>query len=175
MPQLTLPDVRFHASYLDAVREFTDAGLDPAGLESGRLGLYDRAWREPAGFAAYVDMLRAETERPRRPDWVPMTNLWYVEDDTFLGRLSIRHRLTPYLLELGGHIGYVVRPGARRRGHATAMLAAALPVCRQLGIDRALVTCDAGNTASRKVIEANGGEFEDRRGIKLRYWIRTGN
>ncbi|MFF1718675.1 GNAT family N-acetyltransferase [Streptomyces sviceus] len=104
-----------------------------------------------------------------------MTNLWYVEDDTFLGRLSIRHRLTPHLLELGGHIGYVVRPGARRQGHATAMLAAALLVCRQLGVDRALVTCDATNTASRKVIEANGGEFEDRRGVKLRYWIRTGN
>ncbi|WP_405520675.1 GNAT family N-acetyltransferase [Streptomyces canus] len=69
----------------------------------------------------------------------------------------------------------MVRPGARRRGHATAMLAAALPVCRQLGVARALVTCDADNTASRKVIEANGGEFEDRRGVKLRYWIRTGN
>lgn len=38
MPQLTLPDVRFHASYLDAVREFTEAGLDPAVLESGELG-----------------------------------------------------------------------------------------------------------------------------------------
>jgi len=175
MPQLTLPDVRFHPSYLDAVREFTDAGLDPAVLESGQLGMNEKAWQEPAGFAAHVDMLRAETRRPRRPDRVPMTNLWYVEDDTFLGRLSIRHRLTPHLLELGGHIGYVVRPGARRRGHATAMLAAALPVCRQLGIDRALVTCDATNTASRKVIEANGGEFEDRRGVKLRYWIRTGN
>ncbi|MFI6434662.1 GNAT family N-acetyltransferase [Streptomyces sp. NPDC050759] len=175
MPQLTVPDVRFHASYLDAVREFTEAGLDPAVLESGQLGLYEQAWREPAGFAAYVDMLRAETKRPRRPDWVPMTNLWYVEGDTFLGRLSIRHRLTPHLLELGGHIGYVVRLGARRRGHATAMLAAALPVCRQLGIDRALITCDTDNTASRKVIEANGGEFEDRRGVKLRYWIRTGN
>lgn len=51
----------------------------------------------------------------------------------------------------------------------------ALPLCRHLGIERALVTCDSGNTASRKVIEANGGEFEDRRGVKLRYWIRTGN
>jgi predicted acetyltransferase len=175
MPQLTVPDVRFHASYLDAVREFTEAGQDPAVLESGWIGPHTEVLREPAGFAAFVDMLRAETRRPRRPDWVPMTNLWYVEDDTFLGRLSIRHRLTPHLLELGGHIGYVVRPGARRRGHATAMLAAALPVCRQLGIDRALVTCDATNTASRKVIEANDGEFEDRRGVKLRYWIRTGN
>ncbi|WP_343244016.1 hypothetical protein [Streptomyces sp. SID13726] len=102
MPQLAAPDVRFHASYLDAVREFTEAGLDPAVLESGSLGEYAKVWRDPEGFAGFVRMLRAETERPRRPDWVEMSNLWYVEGDTFLGRLSIRHRLTPELLELGG-------------------------------------------------------------------------
>ncbi|MEU9172827.1 GNAT family N-acetyltransferase [Streptomyces sp. NPDC048420] len=175
MPQLTSPHVRFHASFLDAVREFTEAGLDALVLVGESIAPYERTWREPAGFAAFVDMLLAEPERPRRPDWVEMTNLWYAESDTFLGRLSIRHRLNPYLLELGGHIGYAVRPGARRQGHATAMLRAALPRCRQLGIDRALLTCDTTNTASRKVIEANGGEFEDQRGAKLRYWIRTGN
>lgn len=175
MPQLTAPDVRFHASFLDAVREFTEAGLDPAALVGEEVHAYEKAWREPAGFAAFVHMLCAETERPRRPDWVPMTNLWYAQGDSFLGRLSIRHRLSPFLLELGGHIGYAVRPGARRQGHATAMLRDALPLCRQLGIERALLTCDSTNTASRKVIEANGGEFEDRRGVKLRYWIRTGN
>ncbi|MEU0406647.1 GNAT family N-acetyltransferase [Streptomyces griseorubiginosus] len=175
MPQLTAPDVRFHASFLDAVREFTEADPDASALIGEGTGPYARTWGEPEGFTAFVDMLCAETERPRRPDWVPMTNLWYVQGDIFLGRLSIRHRLSPFLLELGGHIGYAVRPSARRQGHATAMLREALPLCRQLGIERALVTCDSTNTASRKVIEANGGEFEDRRGVKLRYWIRTGN
>jgi predicted acetyltransferase len=52
---------------------------------------------------------------------------------------------------------YDVRPSARRRGHATAMPAPALPVARGLGIDRVLVTCDVSNTGSRKVVEANGG------------------
>jgi predicted acetyltransferase len=74
---------------------------------------------------------------------------------------------------MGGHIGYDVRPSARRRGHATAMLRAALPVARGLGIESALVTCDEDNVASRKVIEANGGVFEDQRGDKLRFWIPT--
>ena len=36
--------------------------------------------------------------------------------------LDVRHRLTPALSEVGGHIGYAVRPSARRRGHATALL-----------------------------------------------------
>jgi predicted acetyltransferase len=54
------------------------------------------------------------------------------------------------------------------------MLGEALPVARALGLDQVLVTCDSDNVASRKVIEANGGRYEDIRGNKLRYWIRTG-
>lgn len=93
--------------------------------------------------------------------------------DEYLGRISIRHRLTAYLREIGGHIGYDIRPSARQHGHATAMLAAALPVARSLGIDPALLTCDDDNIASRKVIEANGGTLEDHRHGKARYWVST--
>ena len=95
------------------------------------------------------------------------------DPDTYLGRINLRHHLNEGLSEIGGHIGYDVRPTARRRGHATAMLAAALPRAAELGIDQALVTCDAENTASRKVIEANGGVLEDERGGTLRYRVPT--
>jgi predicted acetyltransferase len=54
------------------------------------------------------------------------------------------------------------------------MLAASLPWARELGIENALVTCDDTNEASRKVIEACGGVFDDQREQKLRYWIATG-
>jgi predicted acetyltransferase len=53
------------------------------------------------------------------------------------------------------------------------MLAESLPIAAGLGIDPALVTCDTDNDASRKVIEACGGELEDERNGKLRYWIPT--
>ena len=53
------------------------------------------------------------------------------------------------------------------------MLRAVLPMARELGIDRALVTCDHDNVASRKVIEACGGQLEDQREKKLRFWIST--
>lgn len=53
------------------------------------------------------------------------------------------------------------------------MLAAALPVAYGLGIDPALLTCDEDNVASRKVIEANGGVFEDTRSGRRRYWVPT--
>ncbi|MCF3965237.1 GNAT family N-acetyltransferase [Streptomyces fuscigenes] len=178
-PRLVAPDARYRASFLAAIQEFvtgeeSDSGQAVAGQELERWGAN---WASPAVFASYVDGLNAERyeETPRVEGWVPCTHLWFVDGDEFLGRLSIRHRFTPFLLEYGGHIGYSVRPTARRRGHATAMLRGALPVARELGLDQVLVTCDAANVASRKVIEAVDGRFEDRRGEKLRYWVSTGS
>ncbi len=110
---------------------------------------------------------------PRPAGYVPSSHLWWVDGATFLGRVHIRHRLNPFLRELGGHLGYHVVPTYRRLGHATAMLAAALPVAAALQIECLLLTCDADNTASRRVIEANGGLRQDRRGDKLRYWVPT--
>lgn len=53
------------------------------------------------------------------------------------------------------------------------MLRAALPWALELGIDPALVTCDDDNVGSIRVIEAAGGELEDVRGDKRRYWVAT--
>lgn len=128
-----------------------------------------RRWR------AYVEDLNAgaRDDHPRASGRVPMTTLWYVEEGRVLGRVAIRHSLTQWLTDVGGHIGYDVRPSARRRGHASAMLAASLPVARGLGIDPALVTCLEENVASRRVIERCAGVLEDRREGHLRYWVTT--
>lgn len=176
MPQLIAPHVRVHASFLDAIAEFAADGTEAHAVHPHEVAEFGGAWHRPDVFADYVARLKAEAleDGPRPEHWVPHTVLWYVDGDTFLGRLSVRHRLTPWLREFGGHIGYSVRPGARRQGHATAMLGASLAVARRLGLDSVLLTCDHDNIGSRKVIEANGGLFQDRRGEKRRYWIRTG-
>jgi predicted acetyltransferase len=127
------------------------------------------------GFAALCSLSRAnEVEAFVAPHGlVPQTTLFWAEGDEFVGRFEIRHRLTDALYEQGGHIGYYVRPSARGQGHATAMLAAGLPMAAEMGIDPALVTCDDTNVASRKVIEANGGVQIAPSGAKLRYWVPT--
>jgi predicted acetyltransferase len=53
------------------------------------------------------------------------------------------------------------------------MLAAALVIAHDLGVESALLTCDDDNVASRRVIERNGGMLEDERDGKLRYWVPT--
>ncbi len=179
MPELVRPTTAVHASFLQAMDEFYAEGRGAVG-DNTMIGRESREygwdWLSVDGFAHYVaDLHAAELEEtPREPGLVPATTLWYVEAASYLGRLAIRHRLTPFLLEEGGHIGYDVRPTARRRGHATAMLRAALPVALGIGIDPVLVTCDTDNDASRKVIESAGGVLEDVRRGKLRYWVPTG-
>ncbi|MEQ4207851.1 GNAT family N-acetyltransferase [Actinopolymorpha sp. B9G3] len=178
MPELVAPTTRVHASFLQAMTEFHAEGRG-RGSDNSMIGRETRAyaatWETPEGFAAYVETLvaAAREDTPRPDGLVPATSLWWVDGSTYLGRLAIRHRLTPFLLEQGGHIGYDVRPTARRRGHATAMLRAALPIANGLGLASVLVTCDTDNVASRKVIESAGGVLEDQRLDKLRFWVPT--
>jgi predicted acetyltransferase len=91
-----------------------------------------------------------------------------------VGFLALRHELTPWLLEEGGHIGYSVRPARRGHGHATRALALAVRRAAELGLDRVLLTCDEPNVPSARTIERNGGAYEDTRNGKRRYWIGTG-
>lgn len=174
MAELVVPDVRFHASFLAAMEEFVDEGRSGDDSVVGHdLHRYRASWDTPEGFAGYLADLSAESVRPRRTGFVCQTTRWWVEGTVYLGRISIRHELTEHLREVGGHIGYDVRRSRRREGHATAMLAAALPLARELGIDPALITCDIDNVGSRRVIEANGGRLEDERQGKLRFWVPT--
>jgi Predicted acetyltransferase len=178
MPRLIAPNARMRRSFVAAMEEFRAEGRGAMGRGSVLDGyVRDRAaeWTSDEAFGTFVSNLRAEQleETPRPPHFVPDTELWWVEGDEFLGRIVVRHRLTPTLLEVGGHIGYDVRPSARRQGHATEMLRQALVVARGFGIDPALVTCDVDNVGSRRVIERNGGVFEDERSGKLRFWLPT--
>jgi predicted acetyltransferase len=172
MAQLIAPHVEFHSSWLEAAAEF--AGTRQDG--SGRDGWNPDELKDADGFRRFVDALLSDAlpGSPRKPGMVPCTYLWIVDGGTFLGSLAIRHELTEYLLNEGGHIGYSVRPSARRRGHAAQALADALPRARELGIPRVLVTCSEDNAGSRATIEKNGGTYEDSFNGKRRYWIGTG-
>jgi predicted acetyltransferase len=178
MPSFASPHPRYQQSFLAGAQEILDAGeserwtgLIVIGDESHTV----EALADPTEFAAFTQRLNdlALPGTPRPEGFVAMTTLWWVDGEDILGRLSIRHELTDFLREVGGHIGYVVRPSARRQGHAGAMLAAALPTTRGLGIDPVLVTCEAANAASRRVIESNGGVLEDQREKMLRFWVPT--
>ena len=90
-----------------------------------------------------------------------------------VGRVAVKPTLTPWLAEVGGHIGYAVRPGHRRQGHATEILRQSLRMVARLGVDRALLTCEDDNIGSSRTIEACGGELLETRWVEDEgIWLR---
>ena len=111
--------------------------------------------------------------------YVPGTTYFLLGEsrDRILGAVNIRHRLNEALLLLSGHIGYGVRPSERKKGFGTEILRLALLKCCEMGIEKALITCDKENIASARVIVKNGGILENEiteedGNIIQRYWIR---
>ena len=107
---------------------------------------------------------------------VNSSTFWLVENDELVvGAVNIRHRLNRYLLEIGGHIGYGIRPSCRRKGYATELLKQSLFHAKSLGISKALVTCDKDNIGSSKTIINNNGVLDCEAiidGVEIqRYWI----
>lgn len=134
---------------------------------------------DPLQWLAQVESLRREETCP--PQWVPATQFVALDQDgRLVGMIQVRRRFNDFLERYGGHIGYSVRPGQRRRGVAKEMLRQALVYCKEIGLTRVLITCLEENEASRRTILANGGVyestvFEPQEQVRLqRYWITLG-
>lgn len=173
--QLIVPEEKYLQSYLEYCREFKEAGS--AGI---------RSVHDPDQYAQWGPTLFQKLEDNRLgrnlPEgYVPATTFWLVEDGEVIGVSNLRHRLTDSLLQIGGHIGYAIRPSRWGKGYGTLQLKLVLTEAAKLGIKRALVTCDEDNIGSARVMEKNGGVYENtvevwNEGVfhrARRYWIDT--
>ena len=165
--ELVSPTPELRAEFLDLARDHAVAGDEryAAALDD---------------FDAYLARLRAiERGEELPPGDVPCSSFWLVAGDRVVAVSRLRHRLTPELEREGGHIGYDVRPSARRRGHGTRLLGLVLERAHARGLRHVLLTCDDDNLASARIIEANGGRLQDvvpspEGGQPLRrYWIEV--
>jgi predicted acetyltransferase len=174
MTALARPDVRLHPSWAETITDFGSETIHGSGLWHGDGGPIDLT---QAGCAAFVAMVLpfADPAHDLPEDRVHCDYYWITDDaaagEEVVGFLALRHALTAWLLEEGGHIGYSVRPARRGQGHASRALALAVRRSRELGLDRVLLTCDEDNLASARTIEHNGGVYEDTRNSKRRYWV----
>lgn len=171
MTTLSRPDVALCENWSEAVLDYGTEVIHGSGMwhrpEAERLDV------SRSGCATFVsDLLsRGDVSVPPGEGLVHSDYFWLTDAASeVVGFLALRHRLNEWLLEEGGHIGYSVRPSRRREGHASRALQLALERAGVLGIERALVTCDEDNIASRQTIESNDGAYEDSRRGKRRYW-----
>ena len=155
---LILPTRRLYDAWLEAHAEW-----GPGQHEDG-FGLEQTDQVEtPAGFAAWLERLKAESDTG--------TCQWIAEDDRIQGGIAMRYQYN----DRAGHIGYGIRPSARGRGIATWALRQMLTQARDRNMTRVLLVCAADNAGSAKTIEHNGGVLEEIRqtahGPTRRYWI----
>ena len=173
MLKLVSPSNKYKKSFLEAVEEYKkdkERGRYPATLNMEEM--------TEEKFNGYV---KRKLDHSKGIDIkegrVPDTEYWLVDDDEFIGKISIRHYLNENLRKLSGHIGYTVRPSKRKLGYGTKMLLLALVEAKKLGIGKALITCDKTNIGSAKIIEKNGGILENEvaqdegKPPRLRYWV----
>lgn len=173
--KLIAPDSSRYEAWAEAVTEFKGAHMDGFGYSPEETKNLNPTREE---FATYLQRIMdmEDPNAPRPAGWVTASSFWIVDatweaGGSLLGFISVRHSLTDYLLNFGGHIGYSVRPGVRRKGIASQALAQVLEIAKELGAYPTLVTCHEENKASWRTIERVGGELEDTRENIRRYWF----
>lgn len=103
--KLMKPSLSFNESFIEAIVEFQrenrELDLDTAQLKEN--------------FREYLQKIKAEEDGLSLPaGYVPASTFWLIDKDQFIGKVSIRHRLNETLIQMGGHIGYEVRPSKRK-------------------------------------------------------------
>ncbi|MBU1145717.1 MAG: GNAT family N-acetyltransferase [Firmicutes bacterium] len=155
--------------YLEYVKDWKDEKMSP--FTSRMFGL---------PFETYLELLeKQENIETVKIGYMPSSTFVFVdEEEEIYGVVNIRHQLNELLTNIGGHIGYGIKPSKRRLGYAKIMLNLALLEAKNRGIDKALLICNKDNLPSKKTIERCGGLFEnefieENKNVVLRYWIEV--
>lgn len=142
-------------------------------------GIRDFEKLEKISFSKWLNDLEKNKYEENLPEsYSPYTLYLAIDNNDIVGAIVIRWKQVPVLMTFGGLIGYSIRPDKRGKGYASKMLKLALDKLKRTNIENILITCKDFNIASKKVIEKNGGIFEntynnpDDGYTYLRYWIK---
>lgn len=168
--ELIRPNMEYKYQIIEMMDEWSSTGERIVPYAIRRIDYHN--------FDEYIYEFNQEINGPIREGFVRNTTYfaYQASTDKIIGAVNIRHTLNEELLKAGGHIGDGVRPSERRKGYATEMICLALNKCRELEINRVMMSCDKDNIGSAKSIIKNGGklerEFMNEEGVMEQiYWI----
>ena len=150
-------------------------------IEKGTIKKHDLMFDDPDKVDIIQKYKDSRDRSKLKPKYVPSYDYFFVDDDKFIGRISIRTELTPALLNYGGNIGYGINPKYWKMGYGTMLLKLGLEKAKELVLqEQVLVTCDDDNIGSYKINEKNGGILENKvenidegeTFLTRRYWIK---
>ena len=156
------------------VNEFADANDEYQFEGLGNFKkIYDSSYEE------FYDGLEVNKHINQiNPEWANQTSYVLIDENGHIyGAANIRHELKGKLREIGGHVGYGIRPSERGKGYATLQLKLLLEKMDKMGIDNALITCREHNIGSIKTMNKFIGTADSLipsryEGImEYRYWV----
>jgi predicted acetyltransferase len=156
---LSKPSVKYKESFLKAINE---PGAEKLFKRFGLEKDFEKYIKKINNYSKSAPLLRGS---------VPESTFWIIDDDEYVGRVSIRHKLTKELEEKGGHIGIDIRPSKRGKGYGKNALNLALKKAAEIGLNKVLLTCKSTNIPSKKIIESNDGKLIDENNRICRYKI----
>ncbi|WP_324279525.1 GNAT family N-acetyltransferase [Fusobacterium polymorphum] len=160
-------------SYADEILKYKKEFLEEEPIINGSAGL-DRF----STVEEWLNELEKRSSKETVPEGlVPSTTYLGIreKDNYIVGMIDIRHYLNDFLMQSGGHIGCGIRKSERKKGYAKQIIKLALEKCKELKIEKVLITCKENNIASEKSILSCGGKLEDIRIFDgknyKRFWI----
>ena len=164
MISLVHPTLKLLPSYLEAIEEGSFCNMALGGFAD------DPAKEIRQDEDAYIGKIKS-----RAPRMVKMQNglefsitdhelLWITDGHRFIGTVSLRYDGDPEIIDdYGGHIGLAIRPSLLNRGFGVKAAQQAWKLAgklvQQKGLVKIRLSCSPTNTASKRLIEHNGGKL----------------
>lgn len=121
--QLIRPSLQYKNQFLEAVKEHDES-------------IGDTCLVPPAEGQSFEEFIKQYDDREKGanlpPGYVRETMFWLIDNDEFIGRVSVRHELNENLKQVGGHIGYYIRPSQRNKGYGKKILALGLQEAKKI-------------------------------------------
>ena len=167
--KLEFPEKKHEKEYVETIQEFADI---QEKIIPWALGL-----KEWENYDDFLIRTKNNAEGINIKPWRVPSTLYFLIDDEgkIVGAEHIRHELNDALRFTSGHVWYGIRPSERKKWYVTIWLKLALEKCKELWLDKVLLTCDTDNIGSSKTIIKNwwvlDSEYEDEWVPSQRYWI----
>ena len=148
------PDMFYKEKAIDFVNEFKNSNSRIHG--GGRIDRY----LENSTYEEWLEYIDHQKHIEFDGEHVPDETYFLVdENDNIIGIINIRLGLNDMLRDLGGHIGFSIRPSERGKGYNKINLYLGLKRLSEVGEKEALLDCEISNKASSRTMMALGGRL----------------
>lgn len=110
-------------------------------------------------YEGWLEKIAEDEKITPSEESVPSKTYFFIRenDNKIVGMIHIRLTLNKMLADIGGHIGYSIRPTERRKGYNKINLYLGLIECQKNGLDVVMLDCLDNNLGSSRTIQALGG------------------